>query len=53
MGAQQDLGVLYNFQSFNELQHAHDKGVARSSVGETTTPRSPSLVVDVHAVHCD
>jgi hypothetical protein len=48
----QDSSVLYNFQSLNELQHAHSNALARSSVGEKATRRGPCLVVDVHSVCC-
>jgi len=45
--------VLYNFQSLNELRHAHGKRVARTSLGETTTPYTHSLVVDLCVTCCD
>jgi len=39
-------------QWFNQLQHTHSGQMARSSVSEAKTAPDPSLVVDVHAIHC-
>ena len=41
-----------HFNGLVTSKDAHSKRLARSSLGETTTPRNRSLVVDLHAIHC-
>jgi hypothetical protein len=41
------------FQWFSQSQDTHSRLVARSSVGETATPRNRGLVGDLRAIHCN